>query len=99
MGTELYAQKRDGEEREAEGSGGLQESRCRAFGGYVCQVGILYTASFLQTIARANVPWSDAWRGSRCSMDTNRCHRASECALQAPRMAIAVPDDLRESVE
>ena len=51
---------------------------------------------FLQIIARANVPWSDAWRGSRRSMDTNRCHRASECPLQAPRMAIAVPDDLRE---
>ena len=63
MGTELYAQKRDGEEREAQGSEGLQESRCRAFGGHVCQVGILHTASFLQTIARANVPWSDAWKG------------------------------------
>ena len=59
MGTELYAQKRDGEEREGQGSEGLQESRCRAFGGHVCQVGILHTASFLQTIARANVPWSD----------------------------------------
>ena len=54
---------------------------------------------FLQIIARANVPWSAVWRGSLCSMDTNRCQRASECALQAPRMAIAVPDDLRESVE
>ena len=54
---------------------------------------------FLQINARANVPWSAFWRGSRCSMDTNRCHRASRCALQAPRMAIAVPDYLRESVE
>ena len=51
---------------------------------------------FLQINARANVPWSAVWRGSRCSMDTNRCHRASECALQAPRMAIAVPDELQE---
>ena len=54
---------------------------------------------FLRIIARADVPWSDAWRGLVCSMDTNRCHRASRCALQARRMAIAVPDDLRESVE
>ena len=30
-------------------------------------------------------------------MDTNRCHRASEDALEAPRMAIAVPDELQES--
>ena len=51
---------------------------------------------FLQIIARANVPWSAVWRGSRRSMDTNRCHRASRCALQAPRKAIAVPDDLQE---
>ena len=51
---------------------------------------------FLQITARANVPWSDTWMGSRRSMDTNRCHRASRCALQAPRKAIAVPDDLRE---
>ena len=54
--------------------------------------------TFLQIIARADVPWSDVWRGSRCSMDTNRCHRASEYALEAPRMAIAVPDELQESV-
>ena len=54
---------------------------------------------FLQIIARANVPWSDVWRGLLCSMDTNRCHRASRYALQAPRKAIALPDDLRESVE
>ena len=51
---------------------------------------------FLQTIARADVPWSAVWRGSRCSMDTNRCHRAGGCALEAPRMAIAVPDELQE---
>ena len=51
---------------------------------------------FLQITARANVPWSDAWRGLRCSMDTNRCHRASRCAMQAPRKAIAVPGDLQE---
>ena len=31
-------------------------------------------------------------------MDTNRCHRAGGCALEAPRMAIAVPDELQESV-
>ena len=49
---------------------------------------------FLQIIARADMPWSDAWRGSGRSMDTNRCHRASRCALQARRMAIAVPDDI-----
>ena len=29
-------------------------------------------------------------------MDTNRCHRASEYALEAPRMAIAMPDELQE---
>ena len=57
------------------------------------------SAIFLQTIARANVPWSDAWRGSRRSMDTNRCHRASRCALQARRMAIALPDELQESAD
>ena len=54
---------------------------------------------FLQITARADVPWSDAWRGLLCSMDTNRCHRASECALQAPRKAIALSDELQESVE
>ena len=52
---------------------------------------------FLRIIARANVPWSDARRGLLCSMDTNRCHRAIRCALEAPRKAIAVPDDLQES--
>ena len=51
---------------------------------------------FLQITARANVPWSDAWRGSRRSMDTNQCHRASRCVLQASRMVIAVPDDFQE---
>ena len=54
--------------------------------------------SFRQIIARADVPWSDVWRGSRRSMDTNQCHRASEYALEAPRMAIAMPDELQESV-
>ena len=52
---------------------------------------------FLLIISRADVPWSDVWRGPRCSMDTNRCHRASEYALEAPRMAIAVPDELQVS--
>ena len=51
----------------------------------------------IDAIARADVPWSDVWRGSRCSMDTNRCHRASGYAQEAPRMAIAVPDELQES--
>ena len=63
----------------------------------LCQLGDLPVA-FLQTIARANVPWSDVWRGSRRSMHTNRRHRASRNALEAPRMAIAVPDELQESV-
>ena len=31
-------------------------------------------------------------------MDSNRCHRASRCALEARRMAIAVTDELQESV-
>ena len=52
--------------------------------------------TFRQTIARADVPWSDVWRGSRRSMDTNRCHRAIEYALEAPRMAIALSDELQE---
>ena len=30
-------------------------------------------------------------------MDTNRCHRASEYALQSRKMAIALPDELQES--
>ena len=53
---------------------------------------------FLQVIARADMPWSAVWRGSRRSMDTNRRHRASEDALEAPRMAIAVPGELQERV-
>ena len=51
---------------------------------------------FLQTIARADVPWSYARRGLLCSMDTNLCPRASRYALQTRRMAIAVSDDLQE---
>ena len=51
---------------------------------------------FLLIIARADVPWSAVWRGSRRSMDTNRCHRASGYALEVPRMAIAVTDELQE---
>ena len=43
------------------------------------------------------MPWSAVWRGSRRSMDTNRCHRASEYALQSRKMAIALPDELQES--
>ena len=31
-------------------------------------------------------------------MDSNRCHRASGCALEARRMAIALPGELQESV-
>ena len=54
------------------------------------------SATFLQNIARVDVPWSDVWRGSRRSMDTNRCHRASEDALEARGMAIAVSDELHE---
>ena len=49
-------------------------------------------------IARTDVPWSDVWRGSRRSMDTNRCHRASGCALEARRIAIAVLGDLQGSM-
>ena len=54
--------------------------------------------SFLLIIARADVPCSDVWRGSRRAMNTNRCHRASGYALEVPRMAIAVTDELQESV-
>ena len=56
------------------------------------------SAEFLKIIARADMPWSAVWRGWRRSMDTNRCHRASGCALEARRMAIALPDELQESV-
>ena len=55
-------------------------------------------ADFLQIIARADVPCGDVWRGSRRSMDTNRCHRACGCALEARGMAIALSDELQESV-
>ena len=54
---------------------------------------------FLQTIVRADVPWRAVWRGSRCSMDTNRCHRARGCALESRRMAIALSDELQERYE
>ena len=53
---------------------------------------------FLLIIARADVHWSDVWRGSGRAMDTNRCHRASGYALEASRMAIAVTDELQESM-
>ena len=53
---------------------------------------------FLLIIARADEPWSAVWRGSRRSMDSNRCHRAGGCALEARRTAIAVPDELQKSV-
>ena len=58
----------------------------------------LRSSAHKKIIARTDVPWSDVWRGSRRSMDTNRCHRASEYALEARGMAIAVPDELQESV-
>ena len=54
------------------------------------------SATFLQNTARADVPWSDVWRGLRRSMDTNRRHRASRYALEARRMAIALSDELQE---
>ena len=31
-------------------------------------------------------------------MDTNRCHRASGCALEGPGRPIALSDELQESV-
>ena len=55
------------------------------------------SADFLKIIARADMPWRAVWRGWRRSMDTNRCHRASGCALEARRTAIALPDELQES--
>ena len=73
------------------------QMNCRKGGQRPCTAVCGSSASFRQIIARADVPWSDVWRGSRRSMDTNRCHRASGCALEAPRMAIAVPDELQES--
>ena len=74
------------------------QMNCRKGGQRPCTAVCGSSASFRQSIARADVPWSDVWRGSRCSMDTDRCHRASGYALEAPRMAIAVPDDILESV-
>ena len=75
------------------------QMNCRKGGQRPCTALCGSSAAFPQIIARENVPWSAVWRGSRCSMDTNRCHRASGCALEARRTAIAVSDDLRESVE
>ena len=69
---------------------------CRKRGRRACTAVYAKLGLVLQITARANVPWSDAWRGSRRSMDTNRCHRASRYALQTRRMAIAVPDELQE---
>ena len=74
----------------------LQESVGPGSEGRVWQF-CVRSAIFRQIIARADMPWSAVWRGSRRSMDTNRCHRASQCVLQARRMAIAVPDELQES--
>ena len=56
----------------------------------------LRSSAHKKIIARADMPWSDIWRSSRRSMDTNRCHRAGRCALAATRMAIAVLDLLHE---
>ena len=50
-------------------------------------------ADFLQIIARADVPCGDVWRGSRRSMDTNRCHRASRYALECCLEGFAVLDE------
>ena len=63
----------------------------------LCQLGDLPVV-FLLIIERADMPWSAVWRGWRRSMDSNRCHRAGGCALEARRTAIAVPDELQESV-
>ena len=49
---------------------------------------------FLLIIARADMPCSDVWRGSRRSMDTNRCHRASGYALECCLEGFAVLDRL-----
>ena len=75
-----------------------RQMNCRKGGQRPCTAVCGSSETFRQTIARADVPWSDVWRGSRCSMDTNRCHRASEYGLEAPRMAIAVTDELQKSV-
>ena len=69
---------------------------CGKRGRRACTAVYAKLGFFLQITARANVPRSDAWRGSRRSMETNRCYRASKYALQAPRKAIALSDDLQE---
>ena len=51
----------------------------------------------IDAIARADMPWSAVWRGWRRSMDSNRCHRASGCALEGPGRPIRVPGELQES--
>ena len=55
------------------------------------------SAIFLQNIALVNMPWNAVWRGWRRSMDTNRCHRASRCALEGPGRPIRVPGEFQES--
>ena len=71
---------------------------CRNRGQRPCTAVRGSSETFLQNIARADMPWSDVWRGSRFPMDTNRCHRASGCALESPRMAIGVQGELQESM-
>ena len=68
-------------------SGVLSEASC-------CRCG---APLIKKIIARTDVPWSDVWRGSRRSMDTNRCHRASRYALEGPGRPIRVPGELQES--
>ena len=72
------------------------QMNCRKGGCRACTAVRGRLGFFLQTITRADMPWSAVWRGSRCPMDTNRCHRAGGCALQARRMAIALSDELQE---
>ena len=57
------------------------------------------SAIFLQNIARADMPCNDARRGLLCSMDTNQCHRASRCALQARRLAIQLRKEWSLSID
>ncbi len=71
---------------------------CRNRGQRPCTSVRGSSETFLQNIARADMPWSDVWRGSRFPMDTNRCHRASGCALEAGRKAIGVQGELQESM-
>ena len=52
------------------------------------------SAFFLQNIALVNLPWSAVWSGSGRSMDSNRCHRASGCALEHCLEGFAVLDRL-----